>query len=239
MDNIKQYEKTMSDISYVGNLQERIIKLISRHLKQDRKSRILEIGCGTGTFMAKLANAYPNTEIIGLEPYTKFATVARSKLSKYPNCNIICQKLAKYNPNQKFNFIVTSFVYHHIPDDQKTLFLLQVKELLNKGGLILLGDEFIAGYDSLKSKQKSINLFYNELDEELIRNHASETTLGLTAMAREQSLNNKLEHKISVQEFYRRLTAIGAKIIEDFHLWPKNKQFGCKLYVICKEEKCR
>jgi len=238
MSIIQQYELAMNNIPYVKDMYKRIIKLISKFSDRKHETKILEIGCGTGTFMVELANAFPNVKIIGLEPNAKFASTAQSKLSRHTNSKVLPQKLADYHPDQKFDFIILSFVYHHISDDQKSLFLTQIKRLLAVDGLIILGDEFITDYHSEYSKYRSINTFYNKLDQTLIVNNAADTTLKLSVLARKQSLDGKIEHKVSVYEFKKHLKSTGLKIVGLFHLWPNNKRFGCKIFVIKKEKQC-
>ena len=57
-----------------------LVNLLSRHA---RPKRILEVGCGTGTNLVRLARAFPDAEIVGLDLSADMLNLARKKTAAY------------------------------------------------------------------------------------------------------------------------------------------------------------
>lgn len=94
--------------------------------------RLLDVGCGTGTFGASLKKQNPQLEVWGVEPFASAATIAADKLDRVvtglfePQTDL---------PAGSFDCIVFNDVLEHMVAPE--LALRYAKHLLSAGGTIL------------------------------------------------------------------------------------------------------
>jgi ubiquinone/menaquinone biosynthesis C-methylase UbiE len=98
--------------------------------------RILEIGCGTGTFSRLLAQRAEKVLAIDLSPQMIRIAQERSKL--YPNIEFVTGDVMAYQiPDNRFDCIATLTTIHHLPI--RTI-LKGIKKGLRPGGVFLCLD---------------------------------------------------------------------------------------------------
>jgi ubiquinone/menaquinone biosynthesis C-methylase UbiE len=106
-------------------------------------SRILDIGCGTGTLTRSLKQAAPDAVVIGLGPDPRVLVRARAKAAAHSlgidyHEGFFDRAFSEaYGP---FNAIVTSLVLHQVPLDAKRAILAQARKALASGGAIHIAD---------------------------------------------------------------------------------------------------
>lgn len=98
--------------------------------------RILDIGCGTGTFAVQLKQRFPNVEVIGLDPDPKALARARRKASRSKLNVKFDQGYSNQLPYQahSFDHVTSSFMFHHLKRDDKEPTLREVIRVLKPGG---------------------------------------------------------------------------------------------------------
>ena len=100
---------------------------------------VLDIGFGTGTLTTKL---YENgCTIYGQDFSARMIELASEKM---PNAHLyqgdFTRGLVEPLLAQRYDFIVATYSLHHLTDAQKVSFLRVLREHLNPGGQILIGD---------------------------------------------------------------------------------------------------
>ncbi len=100
---------------------------------------VLDLGFGTGTLTAKL---YENgCTVYGQDFSARMIELASENM---PNAHLyqgdFTQGLAAPLLAQRYDFIVATYSLHHLTDAQKVSFLRILREYLNPGGQILVGD---------------------------------------------------------------------------------------------------
>lgn len=100
---------------------------------------VLDIGFGTGTLTAKL---YENgCTVYGQDFSARMLELASQKM---PNAHLyqgdFTQGLVEPLLAQRYDFIVATYALHHLTDEQKVSFLRMLRDHLNPGGQILIGD---------------------------------------------------------------------------------------------------
>lgn len=105
-------------------------------------NRILDIGCGTGTFAVMLKQSHPNVDIVGLDPDPKALTRARRKAGR---ASLVIRFDEGYSddmpyPDASFDRIFSSFMFHHLTADQREKTLREVRRVLSPGGSFHLLD---------------------------------------------------------------------------------------------------
>jgi len=107
-------------------------------MKLKGNEKILDIGCGSGTFTRRIAKAYPNIKIIGADISEKVIAFARkeTKKRKIKNASFIVSGINKINVDVQFDVIIVSHLIEHL---EKPLDALnEVKKKLRKGGSLFI-----------------------------------------------------------------------------------------------------
>lgn len=141
------------------------------------RSRILDIGCGTGLLSMKLGLL--GHEINAIDTSDKIIEVAKQKFEKNKiNINIWHSSIEQLNIDEKYDFILLADVLEHIEDDRAML--EKLSNMLTPNGKIIVSvpavkslwsrhDEFCSHYrryskkelrDKLKNNFKIIKLNY-------------------------------------------------------------------------------
>ena len=102
----------------------------------ERCRRILEIGCGTGSFSRLLAGRAERVLAIDLSPQMIRLAKARSKL--YPNIGFVEGDAMTYQlPDGRFDCIATLTTLHHLPIESV---LRKIRKALKPGGIFVCLD---------------------------------------------------------------------------------------------------
>ena len=97
---------------------------------------VLDIGCGTGTFVVILKRQYANAQVVGLDPDPKALGRARTKAARAGVFVQLDQGFADDLPYEKDSFdrVFTSFMFHHLEGEQRKNTLKEVVRVLKPGG---------------------------------------------------------------------------------------------------------
>ncbi len=104
--------------------------------------RVLDIGCGTGSLVALLKRLYPNAEVVGLDPDPKALARARRKVERAELPAQFDQGFSDElpYPDASFDRVFSSFMLHHLKQDEKTKTLKEARRVLKPGGSLHLVD---------------------------------------------------------------------------------------------------
>jgi ubiquinone/menaquinone biosynthesis C-methylase UbiE len=101
------------------------------------KERVLDVGCGTGELLARLAAKYPGASLAGLDPVPAMLDMAREKLS--PNVDL---RVGWANelpwPDASFDVVVSCNMFHYITHPVEAL--REMERVLRPGGRIVITD---------------------------------------------------------------------------------------------------
>jgi ubiquinone/menaquinone biosynthesis C-methylase UbiE len=98
--------------------------------------RVLEIGCGTGTLTMQIKQHHPEVEVVGLDPDPKALARARRKAGRTAVPVQFDQGFADElpYPEASFDRVFSSFMFHHLPADERGKMLLAARRVLKAGG---------------------------------------------------------------------------------------------------------
>lgn len=144
MDNTIDYEKYYEKISLREIPKETkfleqfrinlIVKLLKDNIKFLESKKILDLGCGDGEIICRIANFSKNC--VGID-------IAKNRLMKFKDqANRLGVKLVQGSiektsfPNQEFDVVICTEVLEHIKDYKRVL--LEVSRILKGNGYLLL-----------------------------------------------------------------------------------------------------
>jgi len=108
---------------------------------EDRKSRLLEIGCGTGTLLPTLAKAYPGAKVVGMDLSPYYIDKARNLTLTNPSIELlIANGYDTGLPDCYFDGIVSVFLLHELPGSLRRRLFAECYRLLKPGGVLVLAD---------------------------------------------------------------------------------------------------
>ncbi|MCR5767294.1 MAG: class I SAM-dependent methyltransferase [Lachnospiraceae bacterium] len=113
------------------------------------KAKVLDLGFGTGTLTAKL---YENgCEIYGQDFSDRMIELAKAKM---PNANLyqgdFANGLVPELSTCRFDYIIGTYSFHHLSDEQKNALFSDLLDQLNEGGKLIIGDVAFNTRDELE-----------------------------------------------------------------------------------------
>ena len=103
---------------------------------------MLDIGCGTGSFVVLLKRQFPAAHVIGLDPDPKALRRSQDKLARAGVAVQLDRGFSDELPYEKQSFdrVFSSFMFHHLDGQQRKETLREVLRVLKPGGSFHLLD---------------------------------------------------------------------------------------------------
>ena len=116
-----------------------IIYKIYKKVISKSNATVLDIGFGTGTLSQKLYQY--GCDIYGQDFSLKMIELASNRM---PNASLyqgdFTKGVVEQLKQRLYDFIIATYSIHHLKRDEKVKFLHELLSLLNKNGMILIGD---------------------------------------------------------------------------------------------------
>ena len=116
-----------------------IIYKIYKKVISKSNATVLDIGFGTGTLTQKLYHY--GCDIYGQDFSLRMIELASNRM---PNANLyqgdFTKGVVEQLKQRLYDFIIATYSIHHLKRDEKVKFLHELLSLLNKNGMILIGD---------------------------------------------------------------------------------------------------
>ena len=125
-------------LGYGSSQRLKILNLIQ--LKPNEK--LLDVGCGTGSFLVLAKQKYSDNEMVGLDIDPKILKIAESKFKKR-NLNVkLFSRSAESLPFPNFavDVVVSTLTFHHLPLELKRKTIVEIHRVLKPQGRFLLVD---------------------------------------------------------------------------------------------------
>jgi ubiquinone/menaquinone biosynthesis C-methylase UbiE len=117
-----------------------VIDNVIKEISKD-KSRIVDLGSGTGELSLRIASRFPQSQILGVDISEGMISQAKKKAKQTgaKNISFILSPLEKLSAGQ-FDFAVSSFSFHHIKNKEQLM--TNIYKMLPWGGKLIVGDFF-------------------------------------------------------------------------------------------------
>lgn len=147
------YQSRKNTRRYIWNLIKSILR---KHNIDAKDKRVLEVACGTGTFV-KLFDRLNVKSYDGIDISNEMLKIAKAHNSSH-NVNFYKMSLEEYSKEntKKYDIIVSSSFLHHLVDLEDGL--IQIKQMLKPGGVFIALHEVVN-----KRNLTKLEVFDNEL----------------------------------------------------------------------------
>jgi ubiquinone/menaquinone biosynthesis C-methylase UbiE len=103
---------------------------------------VLDLGCGTGGLALLIKRLHPHVEVVGLDPDPQALARARRKAAR---AGVTLQLEQGFGdalpyPDASFDRVLSAFVLHHVPVEEKEPTLREVRRVLTPEGALHLLD---------------------------------------------------------------------------------------------------
>lgn len=108
----------------------------------DDAQRLLDVGCGTGTFALAAKLRYPQLEVVGVDPDPAVLARAREKVRRAGVDVTLLDGSATELPIRDggFDRVTSSLLFHHLTSDQKVRAASEIARVLSPDGEFHLAD---------------------------------------------------------------------------------------------------
>lgn len=136
-----------------GDLQTKIRDLVLKRLEWNGRGQALDIGCGNGALVIKLAGQYPQAQVTGIDywggnwGYSREACRKNAKIEGVSARTTFKKASASSLPfkDSYFDVAVSNFVFHEVKDAKdKREVLKEALRVVKKGGIFVFQDLFLA-----------------------------------------------------------------------------------------------
>ncbi len=135
---------------------------------------VLEFGTGTGNLTAKLVDA--GHRVIGIEPNM---AMRRATIERFPSLIVTDGDLLDFETNGiLIDSIVSSYVFHHLTDEEKGIALIKYAQLLPKNGKVVFADTvFMTEGTKLAQIEKERARNYHHVADDLEREYYTQLSV--------------------------------------------------------------
>jgi ubiquinone/menaquinone biosynthesis C-methylase UbiE len=140
--------------------------------RDQRKLRLIDIGCGTGRFLDCVKQAWPRLPALGLDLSEAYIRHARRHLTPWSRINLVVGNAEAIPlPDNSCDAVTSIFMLHELPPEVRRSVLSEAARVLKPGGRLVLVDSLQLGdepdYDSML--QRFPQLYHEPYYESYIR----------------------------------------------------------------------
>lgn len=101
--------------------------------------RMLDVGTGTGRFLAQAAAALPGSEVVGVDLSPWYVEHAREQLGGAARVEVANAEALPF-VDESFDVVTSIFLLHELPRRVRRVALAEMRRVLKSGGLLVLED---------------------------------------------------------------------------------------------------
>jgi ubiquinone/menaquinone biosynthesis C-methylase UbiE len=122
--------------------------------RDQRKLRLIDIGCGTGRFLDFVKQAWPRLPALGLDLSDAYIAHARRHLKRWARLNLIVANAeAIPAPDKSCDAVTSIFMLHELPPQVRRIVIGEAARVLKPGGRLVMVDSLQRGdeadYDAM------------------------------------------------------------------------------------------
>ena len=106
-------------------------------LKMDPTDSVLDVGCGTGALLSRLAARFPAAPLAGLDPVSEMLDIARTKLSRTVDLRVGWANNLPW-PAASFDIVLSCNMFHYVSHPRDAA--REILRVLKPGGRVIITD---------------------------------------------------------------------------------------------------
>ena len=119
-------------------MRRQIIPPITRFLRAEKATRLLDIGCGTGRTLHQIARAHPALRLWGVDLSPAYVKVARERAR---DATIAIENgEALPFADGAFDIVTSVYLFHELPRNARRNVVREMHRVLRPGGLLVIED---------------------------------------------------------------------------------------------------
>lgn len=225
--------------------QERKLQFHLDAIRAERATSVLDIGCGWGAILKRLAETHQVQRPVGLTLSEEQAAFVRSR--GYPGVEVRMENWLHYEPDTRFDGIISIGAFEHFtrPEDssaEKILvyrnFFTRCRNWLNEDGTLSLQTVAYANM----SREDASQFIQQEIFPQADLPTLAEITVAAEGIFEVQSLSNgRLDYAWTCEEWARRLRLrrdeavqlVGPDVVARYERYLKLSALGLRMGKIC------
>lgn len=140
---------------------------LKNYFSEFEVNSILDVGAGSGDFIAVLKNVFPKAKITGVDPDDDFLQEAKKR---FTDCSFMKMNGEHLEfADNSFDLASISMALHHLPDIQKAL--IEMQRVVKPGGWIVVNELFSNNLNHAQEVHKMFHHFRSSIDRLTGVNH--------------------------------------------------------------------
>lgn len=183
---------------------------------------ILDVCAASGGAAWHIGSAvrYRRLVLVDIDPL--MCEAARQRPWEAENVEIVLADAVEWRGLEPFDLILANSAYHHIEDDRKMAFLMNLAAQLAPGGCILVGEHFLPDYadGDLESYRRSVQGFYEARVTALQEAGDAPGAIEVIRQTGRYCWERRYEYQVSRRVFVRHLAVTRLAAQSWKRIWP-------------------
>lgn len=117
-------------------LEHFAIKKIYKMIRNRNVTKVVDLGCGHGGYLRKLAEEFPDLQMIGVDLNQKVINKARNMTEGYPNISFEVGDIKTWKPEEEVDVVLLHNIFHYIHPDEREELLDHLHSYVSEQGII-------------------------------------------------------------------------------------------------------
>lgn len=170
-------------------LEQIALRKISKLVKKNKIQEIVDVGCGHGGYLQRLADRYPKINMHGLEVNEEVALEAQARSDSLDKVNIECRNVFDWIPDKKTDLVLVHNLLHYLSMEERQKLFKHIGKWLSEGGIISIitpiknwkhGKQFSSIFNSFFSAYENLYPLPTKTE---IKKIAGNADLGVTSFS--------------------------------------------------------
>ncbi|AZB44356.1 class I SAM-dependent methyltransferase [Bacillus sp. FJAT-42376] len=122
-------------VAQTSSILEQVAYPVIHHLvKKTAAKSVLDIGCGHGGYLKRLAKDFPELDLTGIELNEGVASEARMRCREYPELKIECRDAFEWEHPASTDLVLINNLLHYVPLERRGELMKKAASWLGPGG---------------------------------------------------------------------------------------------------------